>query len=113
MAHQPPGGRLLPCCCLPLITPSPEIAEQKQEMEQFLLEHVYRHPNVLIHRRRVANWLEAIFDHYVTQPEHLPERYETVVQQEGANRAAADYIADQTDRQVRSELLKLDPRRAV
>ena len=99
--------------CLPLIAPSPEIAEQKQEMGQFLLEHVYRHSNVLIHRRRVANWLETIFDHYVSQPDRLPERYGIVVQQEGISRAAADYIADQTDRSIRSELLGLNPRQAV
>jgi dGTPase len=96
-----------------LIAPSPEIAEQKQEMERFLLEHVYRHPNVLIHRRRVEHWLETIFDYYVAEPDRLPERYGMVVKQEGVSRAAADYIADQTDRQVRSELLKLNPRRAV
>jgi dGTPase len=97
----------------PLIAPSGDIAEQKREMEQFLLEHVYRHPNVMMFRRRVADWLETIFDYYATQPERLQERYGAVIQQEGAKRAAADYVADQTDRSVRSELLKLNPRRAI
>ena len=95
----------------PMIAPSAEIAEQKKEMEQFLLEHVYRHPNVMIHRRRVADWIEMIFNYYVAQPEYLPERYRTIIQQEGASRAAADYIADHTDRSIRSELLKLHLRR--
>jgi len=95
----------------PLIAPSPEIAEQKREMEQFLMDNVYRHPNVMVHRRRVAGWIETIFDYYATQPERLPERYGSVIQQEGARRAAADYVADQTDRSIRSELLKLNPRR--
>jgi len=98
---------------VPMIAPSAEIAEQKREMGQFLLEHVYRHPNVLVNRRRVATWIETMFDHYVSQPECLPERYGMVIQQEGACRAAADYIADQTDRSIRSELLKLNPRRTV
>ena len=93
-----------------MIAPSTEIAEQKWEMEQFLLEHVYRHPNVMVCRRRVTDWIETIFDHYVAQPERLPERYGMIVQQEGANRAAADYVADQTDRSLRSELLKLSSR---
>jgi dGTPase len=95
------------------IAPSTDIAEQKREMEQFLMEHVYRHPNVMVCRRRVADWIETIFDYYSVKPEHLPERYGTIIQQEGVKRAAADYIADQTDRSVRSELLKLNPRRAV
>ena len=93
------------------IAPSPEIAEQKREMEQFLMEHVYRHPNVMVCRRRVADWIETIFNYYVSCPERLPERYGAIIQQEGARRAAADYVADQTDRSVRSELLKLNPRR--
>ena len=97
----------------PFIAPSTEIAEQKREMGQFLMEHVYRHPNVMVHRRRVAGWIETIFDHYVSQPERLPERYSTVIQQEGAKRAAADYVADQTDRSIRSELLKLNPRQVA
>ena len=96
---------------IPSIAPSPEIAEQKREMEQFLMEHVYRHPNVMVCRRRVADWIETIFDYYASQPERLPERYGTIIQQEGTNRAAADYIADQTDRSIRSELLRLNPRR--
>ena len=93
------------------IAPSPDIAEQKREMEQFLMEHVYRHPNVMVCRRRVADWIETIFDYYTSQPDRLPERYGAVIQHEGACRAAADYVADQTDRAIRSELLKLSPRR--
>ena len=100
-----------PTTMSPAIAPSTEIAEQKREMEQFLLEHVYRHPNVMVHRRRVADWIETIFNCYAAQPERLPERYGTIIGQEGADRAAADYIADQTDRTIRSELLKLRPLR--
>jgi dGTPase len=96
-----------------VIAPSADIAEQKREMEQFLMEHVYRHPNVMVHRRRVTDWIETVFDYYATQPELLPERYGAIIQQEGAQRAAADYVADQTDRSVRSELLKLNPRRVI
>ena len=97
----------------PLIAPSAEIAELKKEMQQFLLEHVYRHPNVMVCRRRVAEWIETIFDYYGTQPDRLPERYGTIILQEGRHRATADYVADQTDRSIRSEWLKLNPRRAV
>jgi len=88
---------------VPMIVPSAEIAEQKREMQRFLLEHVYRHPNVLIHRRRVADWLEMIFGRYMSQPELLPERYGVVIQREGVCRAAGDYIADQTDRSIRAQ----------
>jgi dGTPase len=90
-----------------LIAPSAEIAEQKREMETFLLENVYRHPNVMLHRRRVADWIETIFDYYVSQSDQLPERYAAVVHNEGIKRAVGDFTADQTDRSLRSELLKI------
>ena len=106
------GGLTPPFLCdAPMIAPSAEITEQKREIEQFLMEHVYQHPNVMVCRRRVADWFETIFDYYVSQPERLPERYGTIIQQEGTNRAAADYVADQTDRSIRSELLKLSSRK--
>ena len=94
-----------------IIAPSTEVAKQKREMEQFLTENVYRHPNVMVYRRRVADWVGTIFDYYISHPERLPERYGAIIQQEGVNRAAADYVADQTDRSIRSELLRLNPRR--
>jgi dGTPase len=103
--HQKTETQSVDCA----IAPSAEIAEQKREMERFLLEHVYRHPNVMVFRRRVADWIETIFEHYVAQPECLPERYGAIIQQEGTSRAAADYVADQTDRSIRAELLKLSP----
>ena len=90
-----------------LVAPSDEIAGQKREMERFLLDNVYRHPNVLRQRRRVEAWLETIFNEYVAKPDMLPVRYASVIQQEGVSRAVADYIADQTDRSVRLERRKM------
>ncbi|MDR0327820.1 MAG: dNTP triphosphohydrolase [Planctomycetaceae bacterium] len=97
----------------PMIAPSTEIADQKREMEQFLLEHVYRHPKAMVLRRRAEDWIETVFDHYAAQPGRLPERYAAILQQEGTKRAAADYVADQTDRSLRAELLKLRPHRGA
>lgn len=89
-----------------MIAPSADIAGQKKEMEQFLLENVYRHPSVMLHRRRVAEWIETIFDFYVSQPDRLPVRYLPIVHIEGIKRAAGDFTADQTDRTLRAELLR-------
>ena len=74
------------------------------------MEQVYRHPNIMMCRRRVADWIETIFDYYASQPDRLSERYGAIIQQEGVRRAAADYVADQTDRSIRLELLRLNPR---
>lgn len=87
----------------PLVGPSPEIAQQKSEVEAFLLEQVYRHPKIMVQRGRIAGWIEAIFEHYRQFPEKLSRRYEGVLRNETPDRAVADYIADLTDRSARME----------
>ena len=90
-----------------LVMPSPEIAEQKAEAEVFLLEQVYRHPKVMLHRGRAAAWIEAIFDRYAQNPEILPKRYQSIFKHEGIRRATVDFIADLTDRSARMESLRV------
>ncbi|MDR3233464.1 MAG: dNTP triphosphohydrolase [Planctomycetaceae bacterium] len=87
-----------------LIAPSAELAEEKAEMEAFLLAEVYRHPQVTEHRRRVSLWLETLFRQYVKDGRKLPERYADVIREEGIERATADYLADQTDRSVKEQI---------
>jgi dGTPase len=89
-----------------IVAPGKEIAEQKSEMELFLLEQVYRHPKVMLFRNRIAGWINEIYEYYIANINELPERYEAVLRQEGEQRAVADYIADMTDRSVRLNAFK-------
>ncbi|MDR2761548.1 MAG: HD domain-containing protein, partial [Planctomycetaceae bacterium] len=89
-----------------LVAPGSEIAEQKSEMELFLLERVYRHPKVMLFRNRIVSWIDEIFGYYVSKADELPERYEVVLKQEGESRAVADFIADLTDRSARLNAFK-------
>lgn len=91
----------------PLAAPSPDIARQKAEVEAFLMENVYRHPRIMLHRSRIVGWIETIFEYYQNAPETLPRRYESVLKHEGPHRAVADYIADLTDHMARSEAYQL------
>jgi dGTPase len=89
-----------------LILPSSEIGGQKAEAEQFLLEKIYRHPTVMMVRHRADQWIKEIFLHYRQNPERLTDRYQTVLQQEGIERAVADYICDLTDQSARKEAVR-------
>ena len=89
-----------------LIKPSTDIAQQKAEMETFLMKNVYRHPRVMSLRSKVSQWLQSIFEYYIKNADELPVRYNAVVKNEGVKRAAADYIADMTDRSARAESLR-------
>ncbi len=95
-----------------LVAPSREIAEQKVEMEEFLLENVYRHPKVMFHRNRVRDWFESLFEYFLKHMKSLPERYDSVRKTEGDRRAVADCLADMTDRSARMEHRRLIPQKS-
>jgi dGTPase len=81
-----------------LVSASPELAAQKQDLEAFLRERVYRHPEVLAHRQRAQAALAALFDGFVSHPEWLPERFRGRAAAAGLRRTVGDYLAGMTDR---------------
>ncbi len=85
----------------PLLGPSQAMAEEKSELERFLFERVYRHPKLTEQREKIRGRIEEVFGLLLPQVERLSTQYQNVLAHEGANRALADWIADQTDRFVR------------
>jgi dGTPase len=86
-----------------LISASPELAEQKEQLEAFLHERVYRHPNVLAHRRQAQDLLLEMFDGFVRRPELLPDRFLARSRNVGLRRSIGDYLAGMTDRFAQRE----------
>ncbi len=80
-----------------LIAPSPGIAEQKRQLEQFLYARVYRHEDVLRMRRQATAQLQAMFETCCRDPEALPGFYRQRAANVGLQRAAVDWIASLTD----------------
>ena len=81
-----------------VIQPSAEFAEKKCELEQFLFDKVYRHPEVLAKRRLAQQALRESFDILVAEPQRLPSKFRRLADSEGAPRGVADYLAGMTDR---------------
>lgn len=77
---------------------SPELAEQKLELETFLYQRVYRHPNLMTVRAQAQQRLECMFDGFCERPELLPKKYQERVKEIGIHRMAGEYIAGMTDR---------------
>jgi dGTPase len=90
-----------------VIVASPELAEQKQALEAFLRQRVYRHPDVLAHRQAAQAALQTMFAGYVARPELLPERFQRRAEQVGLQRTVGDYLAGMTDRYARREFERL------
>ncbi|NIL97162.1 MAG: deoxyguanosinetriphosphate triphosphohydrolase [Planctomycetales bacterium] len=84
------------------IRQSDELAEQKGELERFLFQRVYRHPQVLKVRQRAQNQLSEMFAYFVAHPKQLPLSFSSRVADEGPQRTVGDYLAGMTDRFAQS-----------
>ena len=93
--------------CPYLVSPSPELAEQKVELETFLHERVYRHAQVLEHRIEAQRFLGEMFAGYTARPELLPDRFRQRVEAAGIERSVCDYLAGMTDRYAHREHRRL------
>jgi dGTPase len=91
----------------PIIAASLELAQQKRELETFLQERVYRHPDVLAHRNMAQAALAAMFEGYTADPRLLPERFRRRIASSGLRRTAGDYLAGMTDRFASREHARL------
>ena len=65
-------------------------------LHEFMFESVYRNPYAKKEERKVPALIGALYDHLV-QPGNLPEDMRRIAEEDGAPRAACDYIAGMTD----------------
>ncbi len=89
----------------PLVSLSPSVLEEHQELKRFLRTKLYNHPRVqeVMDEARVT--LKALFEAYFDEPSRLPAEHQALVKradEEGGNiaraRVVADYVAGMTDR---------------
>lgn len=81
-----------------VMLPNAELAEQKRELEKFLFNRVYRHPDVLAGRVEAQGFLREMYLRLCERPELLPERFRARVSTVGLPRCVGDYLAGMTDR---------------
>ena len=90
-----------------LIQFSATMREQSQMLKSFLLEKLYRHPQVLETTGQAQQVVRDLFERYLAQPNHMPESHHRrlaaaqateLVPGRALPRIVADYIAGMTDR---------------
>ncbi|MCG8448397.1 MAG: dNTP triphosphohydrolase [Pirellulales bacterium] len=86
-----------------LVSPSAEFREQKNELEAFLFERVYRHPAVLAERAVAGQALREMFERFSQQPERMPAISPDHLKCEGVVRSVCDFLAGMTDRHALEE----------
>ncbi len=92
-----------------LATLSPEAEKAHRELKAFLMERLYRHPEVLRERRKAETVLEELFRTYTQDPRLLPKGVQRRLPEEGLERAVCDYLAGMTDRYALEAYRKLFP----
>lgn len=80
------------------IGPSLALAERKEQLESFLYQRVYRHPQLVAVRSRAQQQLRAMFAGYCRRPALLPQKFRDRAETFGIAAAVGDYLAGMTDR---------------
>lgn len=80
------------------IEKSTGLRAQAEQLQAFLYQRVYRHPELVKVRQAAQQRLREMFEGYARRPDLLPERFLRRVEQAGMLRAVGDYLSGMTDR---------------
>jgi dGTPase len=90
-----------------LVRPSDDLAEQKLQLERFLYQRVYRHPQVVAGRNIAQDQLREMFVGFCNRPELMPSSFVERGVTFGVPRSVGDYIAGMTDHFAQREFQRL------
>ena len=76
---------------------SPAMQETFSFFHSFMFSDVYTNPLAKSEESKVEGILARLYEYYTAHPEALPEDYATVIERDGRERAACDYISGMTD----------------
>jgi dGTPase len=92
-----------------LVCISEEAQAAKTELETFLYERVYRHPQVRAMAEVGQRLIRELFEAYCAEPSEMSERFARRTPDEPMPRIVGDYLAGMTDRFARQEHGRLFP----
>jgi dGTPase len=73
-------------------------AKEKEELEKFLFENVYRHPRLAQVREQAAQRLTELFEYLVDHPNQLPDRFQSWIHSHPLRQVVGVYLGGMTDR---------------
>jgi len=91
----------------PLVALSATAELRLGEMESYLYERVYRHPEVVRTDAEGQTMIHALFNTFRRNPATLPPRFAVRIHEQGVERVICDYIAGMTDRFCMTEHARL------
>lgn len=76
---------------------SPELRQERGELEAFLFEAVYRHPRLIPVRRAAFHRVQDMFEVLRADPSRLPLRFRRLAESSPLESVIGDYLAGMTD----------------
>ncbi len=76
---------------------SPEMQRAYDLFHEYMYGVIYVHPVAKGEESKVEGIIEGLYRYYTAHPETLPGEFGKIVENEGAERAACDYISGMTD----------------
>jgi len=80
------------------ISLTPEVNAAFENLHSFMFDQVYTNPICKSEESKAIDMIVWLYQYFSGRPERLPQDYQYIVEEEGAERAATDYIAGMTDR---------------
>lgn len=68
------------------------------QLEAFLMERMYLHPDLRASAQKAEHWLGRLFTALLAHPDRMPRYYQRLAATEGLERTVCDYLAGMTDR---------------
>ena len=76
---------------------SPKMQETFDFFHQYMYSDVYTNPAAKSEESKVDGIMSALYEYYMAHPEKMSREFQTVVEKEGRERAACDYVSGMTD----------------
>jgi dGTPase len=91
----------------PIVRMSEPVYAQFNALREFMFERVYRNPIAKSEEDKAKRMIRELFSYYLEHMELLTGEYAKYLEQDGKERAVADYIAGMTDNYAVSEYVRI------
>lgn len=91
----------------PFVQMSDAVFEQFNALRDFMFERVYKNPVAKSEEEKAKRMIRELFAYYLEHTELLSGEYAKYLEQDGKERAVADYIAGMTDNYAVSEYVRI------
>ncbi|NLI55217.1 MAG: deoxyguanosinetriphosphate triphosphohydrolase [Clostridiales bacterium] len=91
----------------PLVQMSDAVYEQFDALRDFMFDRVYKNPKAKSEETKAKRVIEELFAYYLAHVDLLTGEYAKYLEQDGKERAVADYIAGMTDNYAISEYMRI------